>query len=96
MFENPRRGRQVRNFTTNVPKILVLKWSSEQIFSRKLPLGAPVNFITGERGYGRWDLMITFKPRKRGLFDYQMSKQPLKNVVSILIKDKDIKSYQLL
>ena len=32
MFEN----------TTNVPKILVLKSSSEQIFSRKLPLGAPV------------------------------------------------------
>ena len=24
MFENPRRGRQARNFTTNVPKILVL------------------------------------------------------------------------
>ena len=41
MFENPRRGRQERNFTTNVPKILVLKSSSEQIFSRKLPLGAP-------------------------------------------------------
>ena len=41
MFENPRRGRQARNFTTNVPKILVLKWSTEQIFSRKLPLGAP-------------------------------------------------------
>ena len=40
MFENPRRGRQARNFTTNVPKILVLKSSSEQIFSRKLPLGA--------------------------------------------------------
>ena len=32
MFENPRRGRQARNFTTNVPKILVLKSSSEQIF----------------------------------------------------------------
>ena len=32
---------------------------------------------------------------KRGLFDYQMSKQPLKNVVSMLIKDKDITSYQL-
>ena len=31
---------------------------------------------------------------QRGLFDYQMSKQPLKNVVSMLIKDKDIKSYQ--
>ena len=33
MFENPRRGRQSRNFTTNVPKILDLKSSSEQIFS---------------------------------------------------------------
>ena len=30
-----------RNFTTNVPKILDLKSSSEQIFSRKLSLGAP-------------------------------------------------------
>ena len=36
MFENPRRGRQARNFTTNVPKILDLKWSSEQIFSENL------------------------------------------------------------
>ena len=45
MFENPRRGRQARNFTTNVPKILVLKSSSEQIFSRKLPLGALVELI---------------------------------------------------
>ena len=34
--------------------------------------------------------------RKRGRFDYQMSKQPLKNVVSMFIKDKDISSYQLL
>ena len=25
MLENPRRGRQVRNFTTNVPKIVDLK-----------------------------------------------------------------------
>ena len=33
---------QARNFTTNVPKILDLKSSSEQIFSRKLSLGAPV------------------------------------------------------
>ena len=32
MFENPRRGRQARNFTTNVPKILDRKLSSEQIF----------------------------------------------------------------
>ena len=34
-------GRQARNFTTNAPKIVDLKSSSEQIFSRKLPLGAP-------------------------------------------------------
>ena len=41
MFENPRRGMQARNFTTNVPKILDLKSPSEQIFFRKLSLGAP-------------------------------------------------------
>ena len=40
MFENPRRGRQARNLTTNAPKILDLKSSSEQIFFRKLSLGA--------------------------------------------------------
>ena len=34
MFENPRRGRQARNFTKNVPKILDLRSSSEQIFSK--------------------------------------------------------------
>ena len=33
MFENPRTGRQARHFRTNVPKILDLKRSSEQIFS---------------------------------------------------------------
>ena len=41
MLENPRKGRQARNFTTSVPKILDLKSSSEQIFSEKLTLGAP-------------------------------------------------------
>ena len=41
MFENPTRGRQARNFTTNLPKVLDLKSSSEQIFSKKLTLGAP-------------------------------------------------------
>ena len=41
MFENPRRGRQARNFTTNVSKIVDLKSSSEQIIFRKLSLGAP-------------------------------------------------------
>ena len=33
-FENPRRGGQAWNLTTNVPKILYLKSSSEQIFSK--------------------------------------------------------------
>ena len=46
MFETPRRGRQARNFTTNAPKNLDLKSSSERIFSRKLPLGAPVDNLT--------------------------------------------------
>ena len=43
MFENPRRGKQARNFTENDPKILDLKSSSEQIIFRKLSLGAPDN-----------------------------------------------------
>ena len=43
MFENPRRGRQATTFTTNAPKILDLKSSSQQIFSRKLPLDAPAH-----------------------------------------------------
>ena len=41
MFENPMRSKQARNFTTNVPKILDPQSSSEQIFFRKLSLGAP-------------------------------------------------------
>ena len=47
MFENPRRGRQTRDFTTNVPKILDLKSSSAQIvIFRKLTLGAPECTVT--------------------------------------------------
>ena len=51
MFENPRRGRQARNFTTNVPKILDLKSFSEEIFSenwRWVPLSlALADFCVG-------------------------------------------------
>ena len=50
MFENPRRGRQARNFTINVPKILDLKSSSEQIFSencRSAPLAAETPNLDG-------------------------------------------------
>ena len=46
MFENPRRGRQARNFRRNVPKILDLK-------SAKIDVGSPcflVNIIWSERG----------------------------------------------
>ena len=55
MFENPRRGRQARNFTKNVPKILDLKSSSEQIFSRKLSLGAPGSLRFREDDYDEHD-----------------------------------------
>ena len=46
MFENPRRGRQARNFGKNVSKIRDLKSSSEQIFSencRWMPLLLELN-----------------------------------------------------
>ena len=54
-FENSRRVRQARNLTTNVPKILDLKSSSEQIFSKNrrwVPLrsalgSAHENFVVG-------------------------------------------------
>ena len=61
MFENPRRGRQARNFTANVPKILDLKSSSEQIFSencRWVPLiweisALVIKKLLREIGYSR-------------------------------------------
>ena len=53
MFENPRGGRQARNFTTNVPKIVDLKSSSEQIFFLKLSLGAP-DYIEAGKGICSW------------------------------------------
>ena len=40
MSENPRRGRQARNFITNVPKILDLKSSSNRYFP-KIDVGCP-------------------------------------------------------
>ena len=63
MFENPRRGSQARNFTTNVPKILVLKSSSEQRFSRKLPLGAPEQS-------SRLNNKLAFSGNKKSIFPY--------------------------
>ena len=60
MFENPRRGRQARNFTTNVPKILDLKSSSEQIFFRKLSLGAPELYYNTHPLEERPPWLVTF------------------------------------
>ena len=47
MFENPRRGSQARNFTTNVSKILDLKLSSEQNFSENWRWVPPVRDCDG-------------------------------------------------
>ena len=50
-FENPRRGRLARDFTTNVSQILDLKSSSEQIFSencRSVLLVILITSVTGE------------------------------------------------
>ena len=46
MFENPRRGRQAKNFGKNVPKIADLKSSIEQIFSENCPW-VPLFFLKG-------------------------------------------------
>ena len=35
MFENPRRGRHAINFTTNVPKILDLKYAPGKFFGER-------------------------------------------------------------
>ena len=41
MFENPRRGKEARNFTKNIPKILDLKIVYWTDIFRKLTLGSP-------------------------------------------------------
>ena len=68
MFENPRRGRQARNFATNAPKILDLKSSSEQIFSRKLPLGAP-DMLTEQIKEGEKINILRRKGRRTNFID---------------------------
>ena len=55
MFENPRRGRQTRNFTTNASKILDRKSSSEQMFFRKLSLGVPEGCLQRRFRYGAFN-----------------------------------------
>ena len=54
MFENPRRGRQERNFTTNVPIIRDLKSSSEQKKKMKIDVGCPCLMIKMIKIYKEW------------------------------------------
>ena len=53
MFENPRRGRQARDFTTNVPKILDIKSSFRTDIFRKLSSGAPDHFEISVQKFGK-------------------------------------------
>ena len=74
MFENPRRGRQAKNFTTNAPKILDLKSSSKQIFFRKVSLGAPdsleqrIRYIRYMDFWGYWTIILLYKLIKHRIF----------------------------
>ena len=61
MFENPRNGRQARNFTTNVPKILDLKSSSDQIFSENCRW-VPLIYMLEIRGTSTRSSSIFFHP----------------------------------
>ena len=62
MFENPRRGRKARNFTTNAPKVLDLKSSSEQIFTTS----TAVDYFRENRKCGTNLLFPTGGERWRG------------------------------
>ena len=73
MFENPRRGRQARNFTPNVPTILDLKSSSEQIFSRKLSLGAP-DLVALSAAYGT--IFFFYLLADKGMYFHQFMRMP--------------------
>ena len=75
MFENARRGRQARTFTTNVPKILHLKSFSEQIFFGKLTLGAPARRT--EYGHYSVQQISTFEHLKP---HYSMNNKSLNRV----------------
>ena len=60
MFENPRRGRQARNFGKNVPKILDLKSSSEHIFSENCRW-VPLNIAASKIGNGVISLLCQLR-----------------------------------
>ena len=68
MFENPRKGRQARNFAKNVQKTLDLKSSSEQLFSencRQVPLQIVYMKNCNLRSRGLVRNLYNFSPAKR-------------------------------
>ena len=84
MFENPRRGRQARNFTTNVPKILDLKSSSKQIFSedwRWVPLHGVINKTSDlmRSTYPLPSILIAFTSQSQKPILNQNTKSPKAN-----------------
>ena len=94
MLENLRRGRQARNITINVPKILDLKSSSEQIFSKNwrwVPLIAwdsfyditvccPAKFRTALFTLAGWDILDK-------CFDSSQNKLPVRRKVTAILYD---------
>ena len=96
MFENPRRGRQARNFTINVPKILDLQSSAQQIFFWKLTLGAPVTGLFDCRlqpaGYPAGLILVTRHAMRSVNGSTSVWKSPVRNSEADRATDKSIAS----
>ena len=90
MFENPWKGKQARNFTTNVPKILDLKSSSEHIFSenyRWVPLNCYVS--NKRKPCFVFHCYVSDKRKPRFVFDCHVSdKRKLCFVFDCYVSDK--------
>ena len=71
MLQNPRRGRQARNFKTKVPKILDLKLSTKQIFSETW----------------RWVPPNSIPDSDRALPKYKFENTPQSRLLDILIQE---------
>ena len=85
LFENPRRGRQARNLTTNVPKILDLKSSSEQIFSKNrrwVPLFIAVRFFSQIRRVLSHSGHFRSHFYRMLIIDWFIQEWPVRNIVS--------------
>ena len=92
MFENPRRGRKERNFTTNVPKILDLKSSSEQIFSenwRWVPLVIRKSFFLPGDGVFPVVVSVVGSEKKKAqllnAFKWSISERRVFDLIDFLI-----------